>query len=166
MVQFSVSTDAVGGASAALTTMLAEFDAQLASADAAVSGVATASWQGDAATEFLSAWEQFHSIADETRLALQSIAVRLSGGQSTYETTERGQVNASESQTIVGTAPLLAGSGSQSDAAEQSPVAPAAAEATPADGTGGTPTLLASVEGAPLLANLREGISALGGSQA
>ena len=88
MSQFSVDTTAVGYTAASISTALATFDAQVASVAAAVNGVVGASWSGEAATTFASAWAQWLASAEVTRLALADISATLQYSQATYESTD------------------------------------------------------------------------------
>jgi WXG100 family type VII secretion target len=90
MSQFSVDTTAVGYTAASISTALATFDAQVASVAAAVNGVVGASWSGEAATAFSTAWSQWLASAEITRIALADISATLQYTQATYESTDTG----------------------------------------------------------------------------
>ena len=90
MSQFSVDTSAVGYTAASMSSALATFDAQVASVAAAVNGVVGASWSGDAADTFASAWASWLASAEVTRLALADIAATLQYSQAVYEATDTG----------------------------------------------------------------------------
>jgi len=89
MSQFSVDTSAVGYTAASMSTALATFDAHVAAVSAAVNGVVGASWTGDAADTFATAWASWLTSADITRLALTGIVADLQYAQATYEGTDR-----------------------------------------------------------------------------
>jgi WXG100 family type VII secretion target len=90
MSQFTVDTTAVGYTAASISTALATFDAQVASVAAAVNGVVGASWSGEAATTFATAWSQWLASAEITRIALADISATLQYAQATYESTDTG----------------------------------------------------------------------------
>lgn len=100
MVQFQVSTDSLGYTAASMSAALAQFDAQVAAVTATVNGVAGASWNGDASTEFLAAWQQWLASAQITRAALTAVMAKLHSGENTYETTEAGIVRQNRSSNV------------------------------------------------------------------
>lgn len=100
MVQFHVSTPALGFSAASMTGAVAQFDAQLAQVTAAVNAVVGSTWTGSAADAFLEEWTSFLASAGVTREALMSIAARLQGGQSSYEGNEAQLTAASRSSNV------------------------------------------------------------------
>lgn len=98
MSQFSVETAALGYTAASMTTALGVFDGQLASVSAAVNAVVGASWSGEAADAFATAWASWLTSAEYTRLALADIAATLQVGQGTYESVDTGL--AAQSQAV------------------------------------------------------------------
>ncbi|KNY05424.1 WXG100 family type VII secretion target [Microbacterium sp. GCS4] len=100
MVQFHVSTPALGFSAASMTGAVAQFDAQLAQVTAAVNAVVGSTWTGSAADAFLEEWTSFLASAGVTREALMSIAARLQSGQSTYEGNEAQLTVAARSSNV------------------------------------------------------------------
>jgi WXG100 family type VII secretion target len=100
VVQFHVSTPALGFSAASMTGAVAQFDAQLAQVTAAVNAVVGSTWTGSAADAFLEEWTSFLSSAGVTREALMSIAARLQSGQSNYEGNEAQLTAASRSSNV------------------------------------------------------------------
>lgn len=94
MGQFYVSTGSVAQTAAALSTLLAEFDQQLESANSAVTGVVGASWTGDSADVFGEGWGNLLVDAAATRAALASLIQRLGGAESIYESTDSSRATA------------------------------------------------------------------------
>ena len=93
MSQFSVETSVVGYTAGSMSTALATFDGQVAAVAAAVNSVVGASWSGDAADAFATAWASWLASADVTRLALADISSTLQYSQATYESTDRAIEN-------------------------------------------------------------------------
>lgn len=112
MVQFHVSTPALGFSASSMTGAVAQFDAQLAQVTAAVNAVVGSTWTGSAADAFLAEWTEFLNSAGVTREALMSIAVRLQSGQSTYDGNEAQLTAASRSSNVNIRMPGTGGGGS------------------------------------------------------
>jgi WXG100 family type VII secretion target len=100
VVQFHVSTPALGFSASSMTGAVAQFDAQLAQVTAAVNAVVGSTWTGSAADAFLEEWTGFLTSAGVTREALMSIAMRLQSGQSTYDGNEAQLTAASRSSNV------------------------------------------------------------------
>lgn len=111
MVQFHVSTPALGFSASSMTGAVAQFDAQLAQVTAAVNAVVGSTWTGSAADAFLEEWTAFLTSAGVTREALMSIAMRLQSGQSTYDGNEAQLTAASRSSTVNIRVPGTGGNG-------------------------------------------------------
>ncbi|MFB4351366.1 WXG100 family type VII secretion target [Microbacterium sp. CR_7] len=126
MVQFHVSTPALGFSAASMTGAVAQFDAQLAQVTAAVNAVVGSTWTGSAADAFLEEWTSFLTSAGVTREALMSIAARLQSGQSTYEGNEAQLTVASRSSNVNIRVPGVGGG----NGGAQASAAPATFEAT------------------------------------
>ncbi|WP_144876497.1 WXG100 family type VII secretion target [Microbacterium sp. 1.5R] len=126
MVQFHVSTPALGFSAASMTGAVAQFDAQLAQVTAAVNAVVGSTWTGSAADAFLEEWTSFLTSAGVTREALMSIAARLQSGQSTYEGNEAQLTVASRSSNVNIRVPGVGGNNGGAQASAE----PAAAEIT------------------------------------
>lgn len=117
MVQFSITTPSLGFSASAMTSALAQFDAQVAQATSSVNAVVGASWTGSAADAFLADWNDFLLSATATREALASVAMRLQTAQSAYESTESQLVAASRSSRVAAQGPGV--SAAQDDADER-----------------------------------------------
>lgn len=111
MVQFHVSTPALGFSASSMTGAVAQFDAQLAQVTAAVNAVVGSTWTGSAADAFLEEWTSFLTSAGVTREALMSIAVRLQSGQTTYDGNEAQLTASSRSSNVNIRVPGTGGSG-------------------------------------------------------
>ncbi|MFT4220236.1 MAG: WXG100 family type VII secretion target [Microbacterium sp.] len=88
MVQFAVTTPALGFSAASMTGAVAQFDAQLNQVSAAVNAVVGSTWTGSAADAFAEEWDAFLASAAVTRESLASIAMRLQLAQGGYDSNE------------------------------------------------------------------------------
>ena len=100
MVQYSVDTSAVGYTAASMSAALAQFDAQVAAVNAAITGIVGSSWTGDAADAFGTAWASWQQSAAFTRLGLAGIVADLHVAQGAYDTVE--QQNQAAAQNLGG----------------------------------------------------------------
>lgn len=121
MVQFHVSTPALGFSAASMTGAVAQFDAHLAQVSAAVNAVVGASWTGSAADAFLEDWTSFLASAGITREALVSIAMRLHSAQNSYEGNEAQVTSSARSSTVNVRMPGKPGGGASAGAAGEQP---------------------------------------------
>lgn len=112
MAQFHVSTPALGYSAGAMTTAVAQFDAQLAQVTAAVNAVVGSTWTGSAADAFLLEWTSFLTSAGVTREALVSIATRLQTSQGAYEGNEAQLTASTRSSSVSARAPMVGGGSS------------------------------------------------------
>jgi len=133
MVQVSVTTPALGFSAASMTGALANFDAQLAQAAAAVNAVVGSTWTGSAADAFITEWNAFLQSANLTRDALASIAMRLHGAQAAYESNEAVLVAAARSSRV--NAQTRTGAGSGTSGGEQAPPSPPTQERPKPEGS-------------------------------
>ncbi len=90
MVQYRVRANSLGEVSTLLDTVVATFDSNLAEANATVSSVAGATWQGDDADKFVELWGQWQDGALMVRAALTGLAAQLRMAESGYISTEVG----------------------------------------------------------------------------
>ncbi|MDE0572353.1 WXG100 family type VII secretion target [Demequina sp. B12] len=85
MSRFFVSTGAVATTADALQALVSEFDSQLETANASVTGVVGATWTGESADEFASEWQSLLGDAAATRAALASLVARMRAADAGYE---------------------------------------------------------------------------------
>ncbi|WP_062303086.1 WXG100 family type VII secretion target [Demequina subtropica] len=88
MSRFSVSTGQVATTADLLQGLLHDLGARLDVANASVSGVVGASWTGDAADEFASAWQGLLTDAAAVQVALTSLVARMRAAEGGYEQVE------------------------------------------------------------------------------
>ncbi len=90
MVMFRVRASSLGEVAAQLQTVVAVFDAHVATADGTVKGIVNASWKGEDADKFETDWSTWMEQATLVRTALTTLASQLTSGEASYVANESG----------------------------------------------------------------------------